>query len=292
MERMPHAIARIEKPSPETVYRDYVRKNRPVIITGVANKWAAISKWTPDYFQASFANLEVSYATWKNSASTDDPDTYLRHRKTLPIKLGAYIELMRSSKDPRDYLINFPIFQRAPHLKTDIEPLDNYMGFRAVYPKAVVRRLKENPRFFLGPAGTISFLHFDGYNNFFVQVYGRKKFFLLSPAQSHLAYYPWRYPHVHYSPVNVEQPDFEKFPLFREAQLLEATVEPGEILFIPVRWWHYARALEESISLNFWWYSMSTILRLWHPLLLYGKSKVWRGIRRRLPNVTTELAQS
>lgn len=279
---MRQAIDRLERPLAETVYQSYVRQNRPVVLTGIADQWRAVSHWTPEYFQACFANLEVNYASWKNNTQSEDPAVYLRERKTLRIKLGAYIDLMRSAKNPGDYVLNVPIFRHAPQLKADIEPLDDYMGFRGFYPKAIERRLKEEPRFFLGPAATVSFLHFDGYNNFFVQVYGQKKFLLLSPAQSHLAYYPWSYPNVHYSPVNVEDPDLEKFPMFRDAQLLETTLGPGDILFIPVRWWHHARALEESISLNFWWYSISTLLRLWHPLLLHGNGKLWNHLRRRL----------
>ena len=281
MKTTPQPIDRLDRPSAETVYRHFVRRNRPVIITGVADKWGAVARWTPEYFQASFQNLEVNYATWKSSTPTDDPAEYLAKRRTLRINLGAYVDRMRSAKDPHDYVLNFPIFRHVPQLKTDIEPLGHYMGFRGCYPKSLQHRLQEDPRFFLGPAATVSFLHFDGYNNFFVQVYGRKQFLLMSPAQSSLAYYPWRYPNVHYSPVNVEDPDFERFPLFREAQLLEATLVPGEILFIPVRWWHYARALDESISLNFWWYSLSTFLRLWHPLMLHGKGKVRNYLRRR-----------
>lgn len=274
-------IARLERPSPEVLYRDYISRNAPVVLTGVADGWKAVSRWTPDYFKASFPDARVTHATWDDEGHGDEPAVYLRNRKTAGIRLGDYVDLMRGRPDPRDYLLSFPIFRHLPQLRDDVEPLDRFMMFPAYYPEALRNRLKESPRFFLGPAGTVSLLHFDGYNNFFVQVYGRKKFLLISPSQSHLVYYPWRYPDIHYSPVNVERPDLVRFPLFGQATIFEAVVGPGEILFIPVRWWHHARALEESISLNFWWYSLPGVVKLCHPLLMYGKGKAVNFLKRR-----------
>jgi ribosomal protein L16 Arg81 hydroxylase len=38
--------------------------------------------------------------------------------------------------------------------------------------------------------------------------------------------------------------------------VLECVLEPGEILFLPVGWWHYVEALDISVTLastNFHW---------------------------------------
>lgn len=53
--------------------------------------------------------------------------------------------------------------------------------------------------------------------------------------------------------VDVENPDLEKFPRFAEAPFLSCVLCPGEILFIPVQYWHYVRALDLSFSVSFWW---------------------------------------
>ncbi len=53
--------------------------------------------------------------------------------------------------------------------------------------------------------------------------------------------------------VEVENPDTERFPEFAKAPYLECVLEPGEVLFIPVRHWHYVRSLELSFSVSFWW---------------------------------------
>lgn len=53
--------------------------------------------------------------------------------------------------------------------------------------------------------------------------------------------------------VEVESPDLERFPEFANAPYQECVLQPGDVLFIPVRHWHYVRSLELSFSVSFWW---------------------------------------
>lgn len=53
--------------------------------------------------------------------------------------------------------------------------------------------------------------------------------------------------------VEVENPDLERFPQFAKAPYQECVLQPGDVLFIPVRHWHYVRSLELSFSVSFWW---------------------------------------
>ena len=55
------------------------------------------------------------------------------------------------------------------------------------------------------------------------------------------------------SAVNVEHPDFKKHPKFAEAKQLECILAPGDMLFIPAKFWHYVRSLSPAISVNFWY---------------------------------------
>jgi lysine-specific demethylase 8 len=52
--------------------------------------------------------------------------------------------------------------------------------------------------------------------------------------------------------VNIESPDWSRYPLLREAVYTETILGPGEMLFIPQNCWHYVRSLTTSFSLNFW----------------------------------------
>jgi ribosomal protein L16 Arg81 hydroxylase len=59
------------------------------------------------------------------------------------------------------------------------------------------------------------------------------------------------------SPVDAEDADLRRFPRYAKAQPIEFVIEPGEILFIPAGWWHHVRALDPSISMNFFWLAPS-----------------------------------
>ena len=54
------------------------------------------------------------------------------------------------------------------------------------------------------------------------------------------------------SKFDPEAPDFEQFPLARNASMIECTVHPGELLYVPAGWYHQVRALTFSLSANRW----------------------------------------
>jgi len=90
--------------------------------------------------------------------------------------------------------------------------------------------------------------------NLFVQLVGRKRFYLYSPAATPWLYsYPLRSALPNYSRFDPEQPDYEQFPRSRAVQPLEVILEPGDALYLPSRWWHQVRSLDVSVSFNVWW---------------------------------------
>lgn len=56
--------------------------------------------------------------------------------------------------------------------------------------------------------------------------------------------------------VDFENPDFTRFPKFCEAKGMEAIVNSGDILYIPLYWWHHIESKQNddyTVSLNFWY---------------------------------------
>lgn len=269
---------RIDQPTSEQFCRDYLARGRPVVITGMASQWAAAS-WTPEYFKRSFAGVETTCEVWDGDESVNDPLDFIAKQTRLSETVQSFVEKMEASTSDsrRFYCAEWRVFEAIPQLRSAIGALDPYMGFSAAMPSAVTERLRLEPLLWMGPAGVISTLHFDRAHNFFLQIYGRKKWIMVDPAHSRDVYYPcadFPLARLHMSPVDVEHPDFERFPRYRSANPIELVIEPGEILFIPAGWWHYVRALEPSLSMNFFWLKPSILFTL--------RKHVYHSLRRRV----------
>jgi len=56
--------------------------------------------------------------------------------------------------------------------------------------------------------------------------------------------------------VDLHNPDFEKYPRFREAlaHAQVAELEPGDAIYIPSMWWHHVEGMETfNVLINYWW---------------------------------------
>ncbi len=109
----------------------------------------------------------------------------------------------------------------------------------------------------LGPKGTITPLHHDTSNILFCQVYGKKRFTLLSPLEMELTEDATSM----YAALDPESAEGQAWLSGRLVKQVE--LDAGEALLIPAGYWHPVRALSVSISVavnnlsqpnNFDWY--------------------------------------
>jgi hypothetical protein len=120
------------------------------------------------------------------------------------------------------------------------------------------------PHIWIGNAVTIA-PHFDTSTNVACAVAGRRRFTLFPPEQvANLYVGP-----IEFNPagqpislVDLKQPDYERFPRFREAlnHALVADLEPGDALFIPPLWWHNVESFDPlNVLVNYWWEPLTPI---------------------------------
>lgn len=86
-----------------------------------------------------------------------------------------------------------------------------------------------------------------------LQVLGYKQIILFSPKET--AYLCPFEEHLlsNTSRVDPTKPDLRTYPEFSKAHMLKCLLKPGEILYIPPKWWHHVTSLTKSFSVSFWW---------------------------------------
>lgn len=105
----------------------------------------------------------------------------------------------------------------------------------------------------IGPKHATTQNHYDISYNFYVQIYGEKRFILFPPHQLHHLYlFPFLHPGAQQSQVNLSRPDLNLFPHFQETVAYEALLKPGDVLYLPPFWFHHVTALSNSISISVW----------------------------------------
>jgi lysine-specific demethylase 8 len=126
------------------------------------------------------------------------------------------------------------------------------------FPNYFPQRSYGDLRIWMGGAGQVSTIHNDNYHNLNAQLYGKKTFLLFAPDQYPTLYTQLMNKTCWASPINPHKPDPEKYPLFENAEALEARLEPGDLLYIPIFWWHQATALTLSINVTMFSYIADT----------------------------------
>ena len=232
-------IPRIENPSKAVFDEEVVPAGRPVIFTGAMNGWAACGRWTPSYFERACGARAVPVEYYPRGNRCGE-------WSFLHMPLRRYLALSDSDVHRHYYLAEIPIAQVLPELMHEVER-----------PTVVDRRRIRKEVVFIG-RNTFTTLHYHrGTQALLGQVVGRKHVVLFPPQDT-----PYLYPERWYSLfTNFSRIDLEgdaeqtaqRYSLFSKAKPLECTLEPGEMLFIPVQWWHAARGEELSVSLTTFW---------------------------------------
>jgi Cupin-like domain len=231
-------IERRERISKEEFLERYYATNTPVILTGMMQDWSAMSRWCPQYFKNNYGSTEVEIQTGRNA----DPEYEINanyHKKK--VTLSEYVDMVVNGGETNDYYL---VANNANLEREELKSLLNDMVFPEFMDSNDIR---QRVFFWFGPAGTVTPLHHDPLNLMMAHVTGRKRWRLISPN-----YTPLLYNHIGvFSKVDLEKPDYEKYPLFKQARMMETVLEPGEIIFIPVGWWHQVKALDVSLSVSF-----------------------------------------
>jgi len=221
----------------EEFMEEHYKPGIPLVFTNAAKVWKANGLFSPDWFRENYPERE-----------TDCRGTMYKMKDIMDMVETSTVE------KPAPYPIIFDIPETIPELLPLLDPLDLHYA-KSNWLKNPMFKVGKwggaTELFIGGPGGKFPYLHIDYYhlNAWITQLYGEKRFTVYPRGQDDMLYPrpddPWR------SELNIFEPDFEKFPKYKDATPIHFTVGPGETLFIPFGTWHSAYSLTPTISVAF-----------------------------------------
>ncbi len=279
-------IDRVSTLTQKEFKHNYLEPGLPVIITEAIKDWPATKNWSPDFFKTKYGDCDIQIQVLEReiASNTEIWLKELQHEKMTIRKYLDQIDKYGKEIGGRRYAAQWPLALINKSLKDDIGKLDiypeNWEKLREGLRKS--RLFGFTPLLWIGPAGCVTGLHYDIFENFFFQFYGKKNWTIFPASQNESLYLPSYLRQPHHSPVDCENPDLHRFPKFKNTTPITFTTNPGEMLYLPGHWAHHVRTIEYSISVNMWWVTS------FRNFLFITSSYLWSQFRRKkkLPIVT------
>ena len=247
---MKKTIQRTHFPSNSDFIEYSLNLSRPVLIDEFVSSWPALDKWTPEYLADRWGERVVPIVTLC--------DGDYAHGKLTSMQLGEYLRIIGAIEGQSAGILN-PDTTNQTELKYYLAQVSLSKYFPELLENIVLPSFFQNETagatvIYVG--GTLfSQLHYHPFGSATLSVLsGKKRVRLFAPDQG-----PYLYPHswwsnkAHLSKTHHKNPDPMEFPKFAKAEFTEVTVSPGEMLFIPIYWWHSIENIGVSISVTSFW---------------------------------------
>jgi ribosomal protein L16 Arg81 hydroxylase len=216
-------ITRVKSISESDFIKHYYKPQKPVIIEDLIKDWPAYSKWSLDYIQSLASDQIVPL--YNNEPTKGRQNSVVPAKK---MKLYDYIDLLKTQPtDLRMFFYN--VLQKMPELTKDFS-----------YPEIGLKFFKKLPVMFFGGKGSKVLAHYDMDLADLVHVHfhGNKHVTLFAPEQAKNLYkVPFTVHNLEI--IDMDNPDFDKFPALQLAEGISVTMKHGDALYMPSGYWHY-----------------------------------------------------
>ena len=261
-------VPRVHSPSERQLYDDFVSRNLPCIITGALD---------PSAFPPLRTFKDCAYLRGRcghrhvpvKGHYTDDEGRrvfFNRNDEVRRVTLSRYLDALdlaaANGRTPDLYLAKVPLRDHLQELAADVHAAR--VSPETAYGACFGPLLPDGVHMYFGGGGNTTPTHFDAYENLMLVVEGTKRLLLFPPGEcdnlyvtraggAHFAYSAIQ-PMVR--PQDRDRYESKIFPRFNDARCIEVEVHAGEVLYLPIYWWHGVSGTGRNCILN-WWFDMS-----------------------------------
>jgi len=224
-------------------YKKFLSEQKPILITNIFEHFYLLEKWNLEYLSSKLNNKTIKVNFSKDGIYNFSEKTGKHGFISKDIGFDSFIEALSQKKSKEKiYAQKISILRDLPELKEELKIIDY-----------IPNEYLHSANLWVGSGGNTSPLHFDYFNNFFIQLFGHKTFWLYSP-EDFSSLYPnsWSSMAPHLSKIDPSNLDGVKYPNSLKARQIKINVYPGSILFLPSYWWHQVYSVNTSISVNIW----------------------------------------
>jgi hypothetical protein len=255
-------ITRLHHPS-RADFNDKVRSNTPVVVTG-ATTAETLQAWQLPHLVDRIGDYKCRVARSATKRYRYGEQEGLV-TETMPFSKFVDLAFRGNSTD-------------HCYLQDDIRSFPPLLEFTGL-PSELSRPKITQAKLWVSAAESITSLHYDPVETILWQLVGSKRFILFPPGVREYYPYGWKTKSSFLSQVSIDDPDYQRFPLFRNAIRHEIEVCPGDLIYVPLGWWHEVHSIDPiNISVNYRWFA---------PLLKTLKN--WRQFTRTAPVIIKSL---
>ena len=240
-----------------TFRNEIVPRYRPAVLRGLVEQWPAVQ-----HARTSFQSIGRYLSAFDKGATVDliimPPQVHGRLFYSDDMRGFNFSRTKASIGEVSDKLLRYAKFENRPSLAVQSALIADCLPGFANENRLPILDESVPPRIWLGNVVTTP-AHFDESNNVACVVSGTRRFTLFPPEQianlyiGPLGHAPTGTP---ISLVSLAEPDFQRFPRFRDAlaSALVAELEPGDAIYIPTLWWHHVQSQAKyNVLVNYWW---------------------------------------
>ena len=260
---------------------EIVAKAQPTVLKGYAADWDLVKSTVQENGEQSAAAVSSYLQSWYNQGpvhlmSADEEQNgrlfykddlsgfnFSRSRVKLDDVLEQIMAAENKSPAPTFYVGSTAVDSVLPNFrsKNDLQHMSN----QALISIWISNRSRVSA-------------HHDAPDNIAVVAAGKRRFTLFAPEQINNLYIG----PLDYTPagqaaslVDFHNPDFERFPRFKQALEVAqvAELEAGDAIYIPSMWWHHVESLSSiNVLVNYWWRQVESYIgvpndALYHAML-------------------------
>jgi hypothetical protein len=228
------SLQRIKKIPKKDFEKKFLETEIPVVIENIYNDADLTKKWTLHHFKKEIGDITVPVfdsRIKKDESAYTQPDLYM--------KFGEFLDDILYNPKPSYRMFLFNMFREYPKIREDF-PVPEYAD----------GLLKNLGFMFFGGRDTKVRNHFDlDMNHVFHTHYEGKKIVILCSPENNVPLY--KLPFNSYTLVDIDKPDFEKYPALKYVNGYKTELQTGDTLYIPPGYWHFMHYLEPGYSISY-----------------------------------------